>query len=53
MNRKFAASVLSVLLYAQGLLCFAGAAAVLLKDVPATAENPASGPIVSIHLATI
>lgn len=32
MNRRFAASVLSVLLYAQGLLGFAGVAAVLLKD---------------------
>jgi hypothetical protein len=31
MNRKLAASVLSALLYAQGLLGFAGVAAVLLK----------------------
>ncbi|PAP99433.1 MAG: hypothetical protein E5Y88_13275 [Mesorhizobium sp.] len=32
MNTKFAASVLSALLYAQGLLGFAGLATVLLKD---------------------
>lgn len=32
MKTKFAASVLSALLYAQGLLGFAGAASVLLKD---------------------
>jgi len=31
MNRKFAASLLSVLLYAQGLLGFAGLAAVLIE----------------------
>lgn len=32
MNTKFAASVLSALLYAQGLLGFAGLVTVLLKD---------------------
>jgi hypothetical protein len=32
MNTKFAASVLSALLYAHGLLGFAGLATVLLKD---------------------
>lgn len=32
MKTKFAASVLSALLYAQGLLGFAGLAAVLLRD---------------------
>lgn len=32
MNIKFAASVLTALLYAQGLLGFAALAAVLLKD---------------------
>ena len=32
MNRKFAAAVLSALLYAQGLLGFAGLATILLKD---------------------
>jgi hypothetical protein len=32
MKRQFAASVLSALLYAQGLLGFAGLASVLLKD---------------------
>jgi hypothetical protein len=32
MNTKFAASVLSALLYAQGLLGFAGVATVLLRD---------------------
>ena len=32
MKTKFAASVLSVLLYAQGLLGFAGLATVLLRD---------------------
>jgi hypothetical protein len=32
MKTKFAASVLSALLYAQGLLGFAGLATVLLKD---------------------
>lgn len=32
MNRKFAAAVLSALLYAQGLLGFAAAAAVLLDQ---------------------
>lgn len=32
MNRKIAVSVLSALLYAQGLLGFAGLAAVLLKS---------------------
>jgi len=32
MNTKFAASVLSALLYTQGLLGFAGLATVLLKD---------------------
>jgi hypothetical protein len=42
MNRKFAASVLSVLLYAQGLLGFAGVAAVLLKDRARTGQAVAS-----------
>ena len=32
MNTKFAASVLTALLYAQGLLGFAGLATVLLRD---------------------
>lgn len=32
MNRKRAAATLSALLYAQGLLGFAGLAAVLMKD---------------------
>jgi hypothetical protein len=32
MNRKFATAVLSALLYAQGLLGFAGLAAVLMKE---------------------
>ncbi|WP_095089262.1 hypothetical protein [Mesorhizobium sophorae] len=32
MNTKFAASVLSALLYAQGLLGFAAVATVLLRD---------------------
>lgn len=32
MKTKFAASVLSALLYAQGLLGFAGVATILLKD---------------------
>lgn len=32
MKRQFAASVLSALLYAQGLLGFAGMVSVLLKD---------------------
>lgn len=32
MKTKFAASVLSVLLYAQGLLGFAGLASVLFRD---------------------
>ena len=53
MNRKFAASVLSALLYAQALLGFAGTAAVLFKhhrqagaivasvSVTATRVNPA------------
>lgn len=39
MKTKFAASVLSALLYAQGLLGFAGAASVLLKDRPHPAEQ--------------
>jgi hypothetical protein len=38
MNRKFAAAVLSALLYAQGLLGFAGLATVLLKDRAHAAE---------------
>jgi hypothetical protein len=43
MNRKFAASVLSALLYAQGLLGFAGAAAVLLEHHRQNGEVVASG----------
>jgi hypothetical protein len=48
MKTKFAASVLSALLYAQGLLGFAALAAVLLKDrahaeIVASADMP-SGP---------
>jgi hypothetical protein len=49
MKTKFAASVLSALLYAQGLLGFAGLATVLLKDrahageLGTTSEMP-SGP---------
>ncbi|MEP6563533.1 MAG: hypothetical protein ABJB10_00255 [Mesorhizobium sp.] len=49
MKTKFAASVLSALLYAQGLLGFAGVATVLLKDrahaaeITANADMP-SGP---------
>ncbi|TGQ67466.1 hypothetical protein EN829_024170 [Mesorhizobium sp. M00.F.Ca.ET.186.01.1.1] len=42
MNTKFAASVLSALLYAQGLLGFAGLATVLLKERAHAAEFSAS-----------
>ena len=42
MNTKFAASVLSALLYTQGLLGFAGLATVLLKDRAHAAEITAS-----------
>lgn len=38
MKTKFAASVLSALLYTQGLLGFAGLATVLLKDRAHAAE---------------
>jgi hypothetical protein len=38
MKRKFAASVLSALLYAQGLLGFAALATVLLRDRAHAAE---------------
>ena len=38
MRTKFAASVLSALLYTQGLLGFAGLATVLLKDRAHAAE---------------
>jgi hypothetical protein len=38
MKTKFAASVLSALLYAQGLLGFAGLATVLLRDRAHAAE---------------
>ncbi|AZO11260.1 MULTISPECIES: hypothetical protein [unclassified Mesorhizobium] len=52
MKTKFAASVLSALLYAQGLLGFAALATVLLKDrahaeLSASAEMP-SGPSVLV-----
>jgi hypothetical protein len=42
MNKRFAISVLSVLLYAQGLLGFAGVAAVLLKNHAGTGATVAS-----------
>lgn len=48
MNRKLAVSVLSALLYAQGLLCFAGAAAVLLKDRGGPARNIAAAVFSSV-----
>ncbi|WP_189340605.1 MULTISPECIES: hypothetical protein [unclassified Mesorhizobium] len=49
MNTKSAAAVLSALLYAQGLLGFAGLATVLLRDraqaeVVAVASDAPSGP---------
>ena len=52
MNTKFAASVLSALLYAQGLLGFAALATVLLKGhanaaIAAGADMP-SGPSVLV-----
>ncbi|WP_217572896.1 hypothetical protein [Mesorhizobium sp. GbtcB19] len=52
MNTKFAASVLSALLYAQGLLGFAALATVLLKEraqteITASADIP-SGPSVIV-----
>ncbi|AZO60949.1 MAG: hypothetical protein E5X23_06910 [Mesorhizobium sp.] len=52
MKTKFAASVLSALLYAQGLLGFAALATVLLKErahaeIAASAEMP-SGPSVLV-----
>ena len=46
MNTRFAASVLSALLYAQGLLGFAALATVLLKE-RAHAETAASADILS------
>lgn len=39
MKTRFAASVLSALLYAQGLLGFAGVAGVLLKDSAHAADQ--------------
>ncbi|QPC90571.1 hypothetical protein [Mesorhizobium sp. INR15] len=53
MKTKFAASVLSALLYAQGLLGFAGLATVLLKERAhagefATSNNMPSGPSVLV-----
>lgn len=52
MNTRFAASVLSALLYAQGLLGFAALATVLLKErahveITASADLP-SGPSVLV-----
>jgi hypothetical protein len=52
MNTKFAATVLSALLYAQGLLGFAALATVLLKEraqteITASADVP-SGPSVIV-----
>jgi hypothetical protein len=49
MNRKFAASVLSALLYAQGLLGFAGTAAVLLKHHRPNGEIVASVAVAPIR----
>jgi hypothetical protein len=43
MNTKYAASVLSALLYAQGLLGFAGLATVLLKDRAHASELTTAG----------
>lgn len=45
MNTKFAASVLSALLYAQGLLGFAGLVTVLLKDRAQATEFVIAGEI--------
>ncbi len=53
MNRKLAASVLSVLLYAQGLLGFAGVAAVLLKDRAQAAQAVASDTTTPARVASI
>jgi hypothetical protein len=53
MNRKFAASVLSALLYAQGLLGFAAVAAVLLKDGGRAAQTVASAPVAPARIASI
>lgn len=46
MKTKFAASVLSALLYAQGLLGFAGVATILFKD-RAHAATLTEAPVVS------
>ena len=52
MNTKFAASVLSALLYAQGLLGFAALATVLLKERPqaeiTVSANVPTGPSVIV-----
>jgi hypothetical protein len=53
MNRKFAAAVLSALLYAQGLLGFAGVAAVLLKDRAQAGQVVASAPVAPARTASI
>ena len=45
-RRKFAAAVLSTLLYAQGLLGFAGIATVLMKEHAHAETNPASAAFV-------
>ncbi len=45
MKTKLAASVLSVLLYAQGLLGFAALATVLLKDRASAGEIGAGAPV--------
>ena len=50
MNRKLAASVLSALLYAQGLLGFAGTAAVLLKHHRQTAQIVALGSVAAARV---
>lgn len=47
MKTKFAASVLSALLYAQGLLGFAGLASVLLKERAHAGEMAPGGDIPS------
>ncbi|WP_181183680.1 MULTISPECIES: hypothetical protein [unclassified Mesorhizobium] len=47
MNTKFAASVLSALLYAQGLLGFAALATVLMKERAANIEITASADLPS------
>lgn len=51
MNQKIAATVLTVFIYAQGLLCIAAVASVILRDRPAETQVSSQVELISPAVA--